>query len=145
MKHLHIRKKLFGLCIIMAVLLLCSGFVVVSADTWHPVSFYFHNIYTGVNSEPVYKTIGTNITYVSQTYNSLGPSVPTNVIVIGSDSSQITYNGVVTQTNYVAWLPFYSRQHEGLVMLRANTGSSIFDYGITGFWSPNEIYYDESF
>ena len=68
--------------------------------------------------------------------------LPTNFLVIASDGMQITYNIILKKNNGLGWMRYYSQDHEGMVKLRANSGSTTVGYRVSGEWNPNEFICD---
>lgn len=87
-----------------------------------------------------YKEAGIPYSRVTQDKNSLGSSVPTNYIIIASDGQQISDNVIATDY-YTNYLRYYSAMHVGKVSLRANSGSTVVGYNVSGTWEPNDYGY----
>ena len=88
---------------------------------------------TYVYKYPEYSCAQAKITYQSVLNR------PTNMLVVASDGTQITYNYIVPgeEVPYLCQLVYYSEMHEGNVALRGNTGSTLVDYVVSGYWTPN--------
>lgn len=83
------------------------------------------------------KVAGISHSRVTQDRNSLGQSVPTNYIIIASNGVQISDNEIIDDY-YTSYIRYYSAAHVGQVYLRANSGSEIVGYNVSGTWEPND-------
>lgn len=141
------KKKWKIVAVVFSLLcVLQTGTVVPKAATTRDGSIYFRftlksaeNGYTfGIQGR---KTCGSTYSVVTQDNNSLGSGTPTNYIVIASDGRQICDNAIITDYKE-HHMRYWSSSHEGIVHLRANTGSTLAGYNVSGTWKPDYYNYN---
>ena len=140
------KKKIIISMILLIIALYGTGYSAFAGLNYMfpniPYSFYIGNVNIGYNSDAENKYAGLNAATVDQIYNSLGASIPTNVLIIAADGQQITNNAMMNGSSSHPWLFYYNYLHAGWVRLRVNSGSTTVGYTVTGEWSPNESTFD---
>lgn len=95
--------------------------------------FFIIDVNSGYNSNMQYKEKGTTHAYC----NVKNTPIPTNFLVVAKDDTQISNNAIISNSVGGILLRYYSNKHEGLVKLRANSGSTVVKYEVKGYWNAN--------
>lgn len=135
------RKTIAGIILSMLLFALHTSAFASPEGPDANFTFYFHNIYTGQNTDPMEKVPGYNFASITISYCSKSGAIPTNAIIVATNGVQKAYNTIVTPHN-TGWMQYYDSSYLGYVMLRVNTGSTVADYGIMGHWNCNELLVD---
>lgn len=139
------KKRFKVVAVVLSLLCVLQIGTVASSAAIPTGNIYFRFTVKSVENGYTYgvagrKDVGIPYSRVTQDQNSLGTTVPTNYIIIASDGQQISDNVIVTDY-YTHFLRYYSAMHEGRVFLRANSGSTLVGYNVSGTWEPNDYGY----
>lgn len=145
------NKKRNRLIAILTTVILSVGMVITpltvsaygpNAVEWEHFGMQLITTTTGYNTSPAYKSPNFPIFLVYYQYCSYGSNYPVNFLIIAPDGGQLSHNVIVNGSNQTGYNFYYAENHEGNVMMRANTGSYQSGYYIYGEWAANAFFCD---